>query len=78
MAWHGTTLELYEIETLKGITIMKIYQTEDGYKFYLQWDGSLNGYCVTDHPNAENSDLVFNSFSELDKAHFLKEVKETE
>ena len=73
MAWHGTTLELYEIETLKGITIMKIYQTEDGYKFYLQWDGSL-----TDHPNAENSDLVFNSFSELDKAHFLKEIKETE
>tara|TARA_R110000787_G_scaffold164595_1_gene277714 strand:+ start:102 stop:266 length:165 start_codon:yes stop_codon:yes gene_type:complete len=53
--------------------VMKIYQTEDGYKFYLQWDGSL-----TDHPNAENSDLVFNSFSELDKAHFLKEIKETE
>ena len=41
---------------------MRIFQTEDGYKFYLQADGRL-----TDHPNPENADLVVNSFCEFIK-----------
>ena len=53
---------------------MRIFQTEDGYKFYLQWDGSL-----TDHPNPENTDLVFNSFCEFIKNNpNYVEIKETE
>ena len=52
---------------------MRIFQTEDGYKFYLQADGRL-----TDHPNPENADLVENSFCEFIKndPNFI-EVTET-
>ena len=53
---------------------MRIYRTEDGYTFYLQADGSL-----TDRPNPENTDLVFNSFREFIKHNpNYVEIKETE
>ena len=53
---------------------MRIFKTEDGYTFYLQADGSL-----TDRPNPENTDLVFNSFCEFIKHNpNYVEIKETE
>ena len=39
---------------------MKIYRTSDGYRFYLQEDGSL-----TDSINIEDSDMIYPSLEDL-------------
>jgi hypothetical protein len=39
---------------------MKVYQTSDGYKFYVQSNG-----VVTDTPNIDDCDLMFDSVEEL-------------